>query len=82
MDKLLATLKWSDTEELRVGLSEYRGKTYFGVRIWYSADGEMRPGKQGINIPVERIADFDEAMQKGLASAMVTLKQEKKGGAK
>lgn len=50
-------LRWTQTEQLRAGFSEYKGRRYFGVRVWYSKDGQMFPSKQGINIPADRSAE-------------------------
>lgn len=51
----MRVVKWSDTEELRIGVDSYKGRDFFSVRVWWrTGSGEMAPGKQGINVPMER----------------------------
>lgn len=41
-------------KDIHVEHSEYKGKDYVMIRRFYQAeDGEMRPGKQGINMKWE-----------------------------
>lgn len=79
-DVTLHTAKWSDTEELRVGINEYKDKKYFALRIWYfdAASNQYRPGKQGINVPLDRADEFFGALDAGRAALA---KQGKKKGA-
>ena len=34
--KILATIDRTDTEQLQISVSEYRGKSYFNLRIFYT----------------------------------------------
>lgn len=46
-------------KDIRVEASEYKGKTYAVIRRFYEdSSGEMRPGKQGINMKAEEWVDF------------------------
>ena len=46
-------------KDIRVEFSEYKGKPYAVIRRYYDAgDGEMRPGKQGINLKAEEWLEF------------------------
>lgn len=38
----------------------FRGRDYFSFRVWYenSTTGEKKPGKNGINLPMEEADDF------------------------
>lgn len=76
----LTTIPWSETEELRVSINEYKGRDYFAVRVWFKGrDGNtMFPGKAGINVPVDRLEEFTAAIAKG-AARYHTL-QRRKGG--
>lgn len=40
---------------IRVGITENdtSGKKYLGIRVWYKDGDEWKPGKQGLNIPIE-----------------------------
>ncbi|KAH3741649.1 activated RNA polymerase II transcriptional coactivator p15-like [Dreissena polymorpha] len=51
-------------------VSEFRGKVMVGIREFYNADGEMRPGKKGISLPMDQwkrlkdqIEDIDAAVK-------------------
>lgn len=44
--------------DIHVEASEYKGKTYIVMRRFYDDNGEMRPGKQGINMKVEEWLEF------------------------
>ncbi|KAL3866330.1 hypothetical protein ACJMK2_043637 [Sinanodonta woodiana] len=54
-----------------VTVSEFRGKVLVGIREYYDADGEMKPGKKGISLNLEQwkklkeqVDDIDEVVQK------------------
>ena len=36
--KILATIERSSTEQMQISVSEYRGKSYFNLRIYYTTD--------------------------------------------
>ncbi|KAL4227482.1 Transcriptional coactivator [Mactra antiquata] len=53
-----------------VTVSEFRGKAMVGIREYYDKDGEMRPGKKGISLPLDQwkrltdqIDDIDQAVK-------------------
>lgn len=51
-------------KDIRIEPSEYKGKTYAVIRRYYeAADGEMRPGKQGINMKAEEWQEFCEKFE-------------------
>ena len=37
--KLLAAIERSETEQLQISISEYKGKSYLNMRIFYTTDG-------------------------------------------
>ena len=39
--KMLASIQRSDTEQLQISVSEYRGKSYFNLRIFYTISAVM-----------------------------------------
>lgn len=80
-DKQLAVVKWSDTEELRIGINEYKGREYFAIRIWFqgSKPGEYFPGKQGLNIPADRTEEVLAAINKAHAASQKKVAAKKKG---
>ncbi|ESP00724.1 hypothetical protein LOTGIDRAFT_112486, partial [Lottia gigantea] len=46
-----------------VSVSEFRGKVMVGIREYYDADGEMRPGKKGISLSLEQWAALKDHME-------------------
>lgn len=46
LDTSRLTLRLQISAQRRVGLSNFSGKTFVNIREYYSADGEMRPGKK------------------------------------
>lgn len=52
-------------KDIHVEHSEYKGKDYVMIRRFYQApDGEMRPGKQGINMKWEEWEEMVENWDK------------------
>lgn len=47
----------SDSTEVRVELSEFKGRPLLNMREWYEKDGDMNPGK-GFTIPAAKGFDF------------------------
>ncbi|XP_041372688.1 activated RNA polymerase II transcriptional coactivator p15-like [Gigantopelta aegis] len=51
-------------------VSEFRGKVMVGIREYYEADGDLRPGRKGISLTLEQwkslkdqMDDIDEAIK-------------------
>ena len=62
--KLLAAIERSDTEQLQISISEYRGKSYLNMRIFYTTDGQTwLPTKKGVTFTPEQIDMLEEAIQ-------------------
>ena len=55
MDDIITEIVWEDDlEQLRMQISEFRGKFYFSIRIWYlDFDEEWHPTNKGITIPYD-----------------------------
>lgn len=46
-------------EDIRVEKTSFRGKNYISIRKWYQdANGETKPGKNGINMTEEEWVEF------------------------
>jgi len=71
MDRIIAAIQNGRRgEELRVALSEFKGRTFVAVRIWYADDaGEMKPTSKGINIKVDLLPQLAAAVTEALAIA-------------
>ncbi len=74
MDQLIATIPKNQREEIRVSLSEFEkdGKAFdmAGARVFFDAgNGEMKPGRNGLNIPVRLLPELVAALREAEAEA-------------
>ncbi len=74
MDQLIATIPKNQREEIRVSLSEFEkdGKAFdmAGARVFFDAgNGEMKPGRNGLNVPVRLLPELIAALQQAEAEA-------------
>jgi hypothetical protein len=70
---ILLELPRGPKECLRVSISEFKGREYCDVRIWYiDRDGVTRPGKSGITLRPDAIPAVIEALQAAFASLEVS----------
>ncbi|WP_175939917.1 transcriptional coactivator p15/PC4 family protein [Caballeronia sp. BCC1704] len=59
----LLDLRRSDSERLRVTLSEYRGRTLVDLRVWYSTEtGEWKPGRAGVSLRPNQVGEVVQAL--------------------
>ncbi len=63
--KILATIERSDTEQLQISVSEYKGKSYLNMRIFYTTDGGQSwlPTKKGVTFSPEQLDLLTEAIE-------------------
>lgn len=68
-DQILATLAdyGKENEELRIAINEFKGKKYLSIRVWFLSldDNQWHPGKNGINIEIERAEEILTLAKKG-----------------
>ena len=62
--KILATIERSDTEQLQISISEYKGRSYLNMRIFYTTDdgATWLPTKKGVTFAPEQIDLLEEAL--------------------
>jgi len=62
---VLATIPRSATEEIQVKVSEYKGKKYLDLRIFYTTDNGATwlPTKKGVAVYPENIELLKEAIE-------------------
>lgn len=74
-DKIIAAIQNGRRgEELRVAISEHKGRHYIAARIWYTDDhDEMRPTSKGLNLKVDLLPQLAAA----LAEAETVARREK-----
>ena len=51
-------------EKIVFGVSEFRGKNYANIRIYYEDDeGEWKPTKKGISVNLEDFVEFKQRVE-------------------
>ncbi len=63
--KLLATIPRTATEEIQVQLSEYKGRKFLDLRIFYTTDSgnTWNPTKKGVAVYPENLDQLKEAIE-------------------
>lgn len=63
--KMLATIQRSDTEQLQISISEYKGRSYFNLRIFYTTDdgATWLPTKKGVTFAPEQLDILSDAIE-------------------
>ncbi len=51
-------------DELRVTRAEYRGEVLVHVRVWYQKAGEWLPGRAGIPLREDEVAEVASALSR------------------
>ncbi len=63
MEERIKIHEKSRGETIEVYIGEYRGTRYLHIREWYpDKDGEQKPTKKGVAIPVERVEELRNAL--------------------
>jgi hypothetical protein len=70
--KILATIERSDTEQLQISVSEYKGKSYLNMRIYYTTDegATWLPTKKGVTFTAEQLDILTEAIEEAKQELM------------
>ena len=63
-DQEIARYERANENFLRAMLGEFKGKTMFSFRNWYTEEGELRPSKNGLNLSTEEYPEFRELVQR------------------
>ncbi|MCQ2743340.1 MAG: transcriptional coactivator p15/PC4 family protein [bacterium] len=63
--KLITSIQRSDTEQLQISVSEYRGKSYFNLRIFYTTDdgATWLPTKKGVTFAPDQLDILADAIE-------------------
>ena len=63
--KLLASIQRTDTEQLQISVSEYKGRSYLNMRIFYTTDdgATWLPTKKGVTFTPDQIDILTEAIE-------------------
>lgn len=70
--KILATIERSETEQLQISISEYKGRSYLNMRIHYTTDdgNTWLPTKKGVTFTPEQLDILTEAIEEAKAEFM------------
>ena len=62
--KILATIERSDTEQLQISVSEYKGRSYLNMRIYYTTDdgATWLPTKKGVTFTPDQLDMLSDAI--------------------
>lgn len=63
--KILATIERSDTEQLQISVSEYKGRSYLNMRIFYTTDegATWLPTKKGVTFAPDQLDLLSDAIE-------------------
>ena len=62
-DIVVSNFKRNATEEVRVGIKEFRGRRYIDLRIYYMDDkGEWKPTRKGISLATDFMPELKDAV--------------------
>lgn len=70
MEKLVETVDLNSTNQLKVGISEFKGYRRLDVRHFYLDGKEWKPTTKGINVSIDVIDDLRKAFDKIYAAIM------------
>ena len=75
MSEVIASFEKNSFEEVRISLTNFKGKDLIDLRVYYRPDDgeEMRPTKKGITISLEKFSELKNAI---LALEKALLKKE------
>lgn len=67
--KLIATIPRSATEQLQIAVSEFKGKKYLDLRIFYTTDtgATWLPTKKGVTVSPENLELLKDAIDKAIS---------------
>lgn len=66
-ERVLATIRKNNREEIRVTRGDFKGHDVVGIRVWFldRDSGEMRPGKEGFAFRAALLDEIIGALQAG-----------------
>jgi len=68
-DRVFAAIPTRRGEELRIAFSQFKGRTFLAIRIWYDDNGEMKPSNKGVNIGIDHLPEIADGIAKALEAA-------------
>lgn len=70
--KILATIDRGPTEQLQISVSEYKGRSYFNLRIYYTTDegATWLPTKKGVTFAPDQLDILSDAIEEAKKAFM------------
>lgn len=69
-NRLIATLRKREGEEVRIELCDYRGAHFLGIRVWLTDDaGNQVPTEKGLTVPLRMAEPLMHAIGSTLSEA-------------
>jgi hypothetical protein len=64
MTEVVAEMDKGWSEKIVFSLSEFKGKSYADIRVYYEDDeGEWKPTKKGVTVALDNFSEFKENFQ-------------------
>ncbi|MBI5410077.1 MAG: transcriptional coactivator p15/PC4 family protein [Nitrospirae bacterium] len=73
-ETIVHTFQKSESEEGRISLRNYKGKTYVDLRVFFKPKGEetFKPTKKGLTLDVRFLGELLSGIEKACAKEPVT----------
>jgi hypothetical protein len=52
----------NSSQVVRIAIDQFKGKAIIDVRVWYRADGELKPSPKGITPPIAQLGELSDAL--------------------
>jgi hypothetical protein len=65
MSKIIKDIEKNKREIIRIEISEYNGKEYINIRVWYKDNdsGEYKPTPKGVAVIFEKYGELMEGLK-------------------
>jgi len=71
-NRWIADIRKNSREIVRIELSAFKSADLVNCRVWFEAgNGEMRPGREGFALKIEKLPELKAAIDKALEAARV-----------
>ena len=65
MSNLIYQIEKNGGDVVRFEVSEFKGKEYINIRIWYETpNGEYKPTQKGITLELSKMSELSEGMKR------------------
>ena len=68
-NRLLAALRKSEGEEVRIELCDFKGAHFLGVRVWARTEAGMKPTEKGLTVSMRLAEPLMYAIQQAITEA-------------